>query len=342
VKFMSHHSRRQCISGFTIIELLVVIGTLSLLAALLLPAVQSAREAARRAYCANNLRQIGIALQNYLTDHRYFPLNGTNRPDTFYFGQFSVHTRLLPYLGKVRLFNTINFEVGTYPPEVVGDRVPSELYEKLIPPNSTTSRTGISLFLCPSDGGSFRSTGTNYRGCTGVGPHKNLSIMHPDGGNGLFPEIGTVSVAQVSDGLSHTVAFSERIRGNGRAGRPDPTRDAFVWVSGTGASTVEHILPVCRIAARANNAAFTKHGRWWFWKGRERTLYNHAQTPNGTIPDCLAPKHVTAIGMATARSFHPGGVNVLMGDGSIRFVRGEIALRSWRGLATRSGAEVID
>ena len=89
--------------------------------------------------------------------------------------------------------------------------------------------------------------------------------------------------------------------------------------------SADDLLRQCRVSARPGAKSFVDSGRWWFWTGRERTLYSHAQVPNGRIPDCVAGGSRTAIGMATARSRHPGGVNALMGDGSIRFTKETIA-----------------
>jgi prepilin-type processing-associated H-X9-DG protein len=207
--------------------------------------------------------------------------------------------------------------------------------------NNTVSRARVTLLLCPSDRGAFDETGCNYRGSTGVGPRFAVFAETLDSGNGLFPEVGMISPALVPDGLSHTVAVSERIRGSGRAGPPvDPTRDVFEIA--LAVFDADELLSGCRISARATNAVFTSSGRWWFWTGRERTLFNHAQPPNGKIPDCLQGLGYPAPGLATARSFHTRGLNALMGDGSVRYVADRIATSVWRGLGTRNGGELVD
>jgi prepilin-type processing-associated H-X9-DG protein len=237
------------------------------------------------------------------------------------------------------VYNSINFLTGTWPPDTfhVGA---TALQLQLNSCNATASGTGISLFLCPSDGGPFADTGNNYRGNTGLGPFASPWAETPDSGNGLFPELGTIRISQVPDGLSHTVALSERLRGSGRQ-PPDPERDMFQR-SGI-AYTADQLVMACRIAARPSNTpGFDTNGRWWFWAGRERTLYNQAQAPNGPVPDCTYGASTPMIDMATARSRHPGGVNVLMGDGSSRFVANAIAQQVWRGLGTRNGGELVD
>jgi prepilin-type processing-associated H-X9-DG protein len=321
---------------------MVVVGVLCILAALAMPAVQSAREASRRAQCQNNLRQIGLSLNSYHTSYNCFPPSVTTRQrsdGTFYGGLYSAHLRLLPYLDQVPVYNAANFETGTWPPDTYMVPITDlQLMANLV--NATVYQTQINVFLCPSDGGPFAKSGNNYRGNTGVGPRGSPWAESPDSGTGLFPEGGTLSAADVPDGLSHTVAFSERVRGSGKL-PPDPERDAFRRLGIV--NTADQLLTACRIAARPGNAeGFVDHGRWWFWTGRERTLYNHAQTPNGPIPDCTYGAALPMIDMATARSRHRGGVNVLMGDGSERFVPGSISLEVWRGLSTRYGNELVD
>ena len=187
----------------------------------------------------------------------------------------------------------------------------------------------------------FLAAGCNYRGNAGVGPAGGTSAEHPDSGNGIFPEHEYVSSARVIDGLSHTAAFSERVRGSGTSDLPNPYRDFY------GADftvyTADTSVLVCRLAAHSTNASvFQSSGKWWFWTGRERTLYNHAQIPNGATPDCIHGKVTTAMAMATARSLHPGSVNVLMGDGSVRAVSQSVNVNVWRGLGTRNGGELVD
>ena len=283
MKRESYHSR----PGFTIIELLVVIGVVAILVGLLLPAVHSAREAARRSQCQNNLRQIGMALINYESVNIRYPPPNTASAASHYFGLFSVHARLLPYLEQQTLYHSINFLTGAFPPETMGIPAPPPDFVYGILSNETVSATSVVLFLCPSDGTVFQNHGSNYRGNTGVGPRGHTMLEFPDSGNGLMPEGESVPSSAVPDGLSYTVSFSERVRGSGVATSPSPMRDYFTL--GTLAETADQLVLGCRASARHENATFVEGGRWWFWSGRERTLYNHAQTPNGRVPDCLYP-----------------------------------------------------
>ena len=324
--------------GFTLIEVTVVAAIFCIMIAILLPAAQAARESARRAQCASNLRQIGLATHQYIATFDCFPVNIIGRGDfvqwqTFY----SVHLRLLPYLEQRVLYDATNFMAHTYPETWKGTWPTADAVNSW---NSTVQQTGIALFLCPSDGGPFGDLGVNYRGNAGTGPDGWTSAEHPDSGNGLLSEFPLVRPASVPDGLAHTALFSERLRGSGGTA-VDLQRDAFALEY--LALTTDDLILDARASARMSNAnQFFRHGHSWFWTGRERTLYNHAQVPNGSIPDAIYPGNLTARGMTTARSLHPGGVNLLMGDGSVRFVAETIAQAPWRGMGTRNGRELVD
>lgn len=330
-------------SGFTLIELLIVVGIIGFLIALSLPAVQSARESSRRARCQNNLHQLGLALHGYADTWQCLPPAGLSADingDTPYAGLHSIHCRLLPYIGESALFAAVNMEMSTWPLDGYRAAMPDWRYSLGNAANATVYLTSVALMLCPSDGGPFGRTGCNYRGNVGVGPSFLPWAECPDSGNGLFPEIGLVRPTAVRDGLSHTVAISERVRGSGGPST-DPERDVF---NREGvASTADQILLACEVSARfGGEEPYLRSGSWWFWTGRERTLYNHAQAPNGRVPDCSYGGITPAIDMWTARSHHPGGVNALMGDGSARFVGEEIDRQVWRGLGTRNGGELVD
>ncbi len=327
-------------SAFTLIEVLVAIGILCILCGFALPAVQSAREASRRSRCANNLRQIGLAIHGYHNDFSAFPPGETTSKRAHYFGYYSVHSRLLPYLEGRALYDGINFVVGTTPLETLSWHAPTPEENEVNAKNATAYCTSVGVFLCPSDSGVFADAGNNYRANAGVGPEARTSAEFPDSGNGLFPEIVFVTMARVPDGLSHTAMMSERLRGSSTRAKVIPERDYFSLRSFV--RNADELVQGCRRSAIDGSLAFVDGGRWWFWSGRERTLYNHAQPPNGRVPDCLYGAMMTGTGMATARSHHPGGVNVLMGDNSARFVIETIDPAVWRGLGSRNGGEFVD
>lgn len=335
--------RRRNPSGFTLIEILTVIGILAILIGLMMPAVQSAREAARRAVCQSHLRQIGLAMHAYHGSFNVFPpslMGHAERVPSPYFGYHSVHLRLVSFMDPA-LYNSVNFEWPTFPIETLGlsSHLPANEVEANSQ-NATTYLTRVAVFLCPSDSRGDIPAGANYRGNTGVGPNYVTDAEHPDSGNGIFPELEIVSLARIPDGASHTVAFSERLLGSHDPLRVDPTLDSYSLQ--VRAYRGDQLFTGCRIAAHGQSRHFPFHGRWWFWSGRERTLYTHTQPPNGSVPDCTRGAARPAMGMATARSWHPNGVNALMADGSTRFVQEAISSEVWRAFGTRNGSEPVD
>ena len=331
--------------GFTLIELLVVVALIATLVGLLLPAVQSAREAARRASCANNLRQIGLALQTYHAQYNAFPQQANWRgrqllsvPPCCYgcdYPWFSAQVRLTPFLEQAAVFNNVNFILEQCP--VLG--------YQLNPANTTALNVRLVVLLCPSDGLIPSSDGysSSYRGNVGVGPVPNTTSESPDSGNGFFPWEDRFNASLITDGLSNTVAFSERSIGTGGTSGFSPDRDFgdLGLVYRGEQLTADFALDACRIVAASNKSPFsTRGGYLWYEATRLNSYYVHAQEPNGPIPDALV--NPPEWGVATARSFHPGGVNALMGDGSTRFVTETIQRHVWRALGTRSGGEVVE
>lgn len=332
-------------AGFTLIELVVVVGIIGVLVGLSLPAVQAAREAARRAQCGNNLRQIGIAVAAYAASNGCYPLNATATGDKeghlVHDGFYSMHCRLLPYLDNVLLYNTINFDVGTTPAGLATGARNNWF-------NMTSISTGVAVFLCPSDAvavslcpsdaGIDSWAGNSYRGNIGVGPGHYTSARWPDSDNGCFLQERLSRPSYIIDGLSHTAAFSERLTGSGGTGSLVPQRDFWddeIMIL----TTADQTLQSCVLSARTGKTEGSCcSGSAWFWSHRLYTWYTHTQAPNGRVPDCLAG----ITGMTTARSGHPGGVVVLMGDGSVRFARESVNQAVWRSLGTRNGGELVE
>jgi prepilin-type N-terminal cleavage/methylation domain-containing protein/prepilin-type processing-associated H-X9-DG protein len=326
-------------SAFTLIESLVAVSVIGILIGLLIPAIHAAREAARRSQCRNNLRQIGIALHAYAAQNQTFPINITFIPSNLVQGPrtvrfYSTFVRLLPHMDQPALYSAVNFSFES-------DWVRGQ------PANLTVYRTTLAVLLCPSDGSSFGTqAGNSYRGNVGVGPTWSTSAETPDSGNGFysFPEV--TRPASFADGLAHTAAYSERLRGSGPEGPGPgaPERDfgdlsPFPEASMCDADTA---LEWCRVAGRVTFPRFLHSGETWFLTGADYTNYCHAQVPNGPVPDALHRGYVPAQGIVTARSWHAGGVNLLMGDGAVRFASESMEQRVWRALGTRSGGELVE
>ena len=310
---------------------------------LLLPAVQQAREASRRLACGNNLKQIGLALHSYHAAHGAFPPDSLPYPDgpgrhaAIPGGRpqwLSALARILPHLEQAALYHAINF---------ADEFSPSPDHLTPSPALRTAYGTRVGVFLCPAD--AWSTDGRNsYRGNAGVGPSPGPSDASPDSGNGFFTYNGVTSTADFADGLSHTAAFSERLRGTGRTAGAVRERDMSDLDSYPDCliKTADHALKCCLAAGRTAFPAFVHTGWTWLYAGRMHTTYCHAQEPNGRLPDGSSGTFGHGWGVTTARSWHRGGVNVVMADGSVRFVSEHIQRPIWRSLGTRDGGELVE
>jgi prepilin-type processing-associated H-X9-DG protein/prepilin-type N-terminal cleavage/methylation domain-containing protein len=301
-------------TAFTLIELLIVIFIIGLLVALLLPAVQAARESSRRMSCSNNLKQIGLALQNYHGNCRAFPVARNRWPLVH-----SALARLLPYCEQSNVHGLVNYSVPLSAPQ-----------------NVAASAQPIGFFVCPSDGASGRvpampDAGSNYVANNGTG---TIGFGLIASGDGVFTQ-NSLAFRDLVDGSSQTVAFSESLLGNGIASigptPQDPRLEVLEVPGGNDPTPAE-----CAAGAGVWSG---KRGAKWIDGHYGNTLYNHFYTPNPDQWDCGNGSHNK--GLSTARSYHPGGVNVLFCDGGVRFVSDSVELATWRGMATRGQREVL-
>ena len=315
--------------AFTLIELLVTLGIIGVLAGLLLPAVGSARESARRAQCANNLRQLGLAMIDYESANRVFPPVFPSPYSPAWprsQRQYSGHASMLPYLDQAPLYHAINFEVENREPRV-----------HTTPPawlaiNETARATRVGLFLCPTDPAS-RSGMNSYR--INRGWVYGDWFRFPRWSFGVFE----ARPQEVTDGLSNTVAMSEKLIGLG-GGPMNARRDVFLGRLLGSDATPDDFLEVCR-AKEGYVGYLTFAGSDWLLSTSLHTTYNHLYPPNGDIMDCSGTGINPFVGLFTARSDHPGGVMTLWGDGAVRFVRNGISREVWKAVATRAGGEVV-
>ena len=352
--------------GFTLIELLVVIAIIAILVALLLPAVQQAREAARRTSCRNNLKQFGLALHNYEGTFGMFPLTNAQNYLPNVQG-FSPQARLLPYMEQANLQNLLDFTQPAFTGPF-NNLVPN-------PQFAAAFATPLQVMLCPSDpaltinqgAGGALYAGVNYMLSYGSGRDANYDLRWPT--DGLVFENSSVRLRDVTDGTSNTVCMSESIRSVG----PDVTLPAGVlpkfnyqltlngssgvsagllsvpglagsgggWVNGPGGvimnPDLSQIWPLKTAWRGASSAALRGRGVSWAHSGAVSTLTNGYTTPNSRIPDIVV--HFT--GFFGPRSWHTGGAQVLLTDGSVRLLSDNIDTSLHRGLHSRNGGEVV-
>jgi prepilin-type N-terminal cleavage/methylation domain-containing protein/prepilin-type processing-associated H-X9-DG protein len=322
-------------SAFTLIELLVVIAIIAVLIALLLPAVQSAREAARRAQCVNNLKQLALAMHNYHDVNNALPLGRTLQAGTY--RPFSQQARILGYMEQSNVFNSLNFSLSSYDPS-----------------NATGAAVSINSFLCPTDVSAqipsdqilpgYGWGAVNYRANEGTSvamwfgtddvSNVNNGIVIPP--NGLFYSDQLIKISSVTDGTSNTAAFSEHVVGDFSNSIATEISDTFE--PGTHPLNSDDAYNFCLATDTKNlgQQGYSNVGAPWTYGYHSTTSYWHSAPPN--TRSCMFPPSRIS---TTANSRHPGGVNMSLADGSVRFIKSTVYLQAWRALGTRNLGEVI-
>jgi len=346
--------------GFTLIELLVVIAIIAVLIALLLPAVQSAREAARRAQCTNNLKQIGLAMHNYHSSTGSFPMGTAtafnNAPPGGYeasWGTFSCFTLMLPYLEQQPLYAACNFNwvcswgTGVYI-------------------NTTVYNSNLAAFICPSDGKTAQPSSNDINNNNYFGSMGTTIAPWATTATGIFANQSAIGIQNITDGTSNTIAFSEGLVGDNTnwtkwrdgmaAGALSAAQSWFNGLpGGQGAYDGNRNIPAVMADLQTctgwfnsqSNPAWQDKGWKWANGSPGLTIFNTIVTPNSQLYPWSGCRFscggcgVDYANYVNATSNHPGGVNVGMCDGSVRFIKNSVAMTTWWALGTKDSGDVL-
>ena len=319
--------------GFTLVELLVVIAIIGILVALLLPAVQSARESGRRIQCTNHLKQLGLALQNYHDTFDSFPSGCLLSSE---FGPAAV-VYLLPFIEQKSVFDI--YDPGSHSGASTG--VANDVPGKFRPV----------MFTCPSEANrrddtllGWNNYHMNFGTFVSAPTPKWDGVFGPNFAAGPAPGIPKIRIPSILDGTSHTAAFAEVCNGP-RDGKPiDKRTDCFEH---SGSLSTDHATARTTLLANNWKTAGTA-GAWspaWRWRGypwREGSVwrggYNHLLPPNSA---CWRANGDWWQLVTPASSFHTGGANAVFCDGSVRFVAQNIDGAIWEAAGSREGAESV-
>jgi prepilin-type processing-associated H-X9-DG protein len=323
-----------------------VIAIIAVLIALLLPAVQAAREAARRSQCINNLKQIGLAMHNYHSSNDCFPIGASlepyeiaTAPDGTGWSSWSHYGLMLGYLEQTAIYNSINFSWGPGRGSGTGYAV-----------NSTAYNSKIATLLCPSDGNAGNVRINSYMGSQGT-TTINVSATT----TGIFSYTTRIGIRDVTDGTSNTISHSEALVGDPIATKKSRANSTGNSGSALAANQVDAsgMLTNLMTDAAACTTAFmggaiaNDRGNRWGMSSTGQSIFNTVFTPNGggtlawgtcRVNCCTGSTHGE---YQIATSNHSGGVNGLMADGSVRFFKNSISYPTWWAVGTRSNGEAF-
>jgi prepilin-type N-terminal cleavage/methylation domain-containing protein/prepilin-type processing-associated H-X9-DG protein len=358
--------------GFTLIELLVVISIIAVLIALLLPAVQAAREAARRSQCVNNLKQIGLAIHNYHSVNNALPPSGerwggANAVELSHMQTYSMKVRLLANLEQQQLLNAFNFNIFPGPIGATGD--PRQALGGAM--NYTAYMVKLNVFLCPSDGNPGSTRTLTLGALSGAVPSSNypnnVGNLRRFNANGWVPSgpayypgwdsqiRDTLGLEDAEDGTANSIIFSEWVKGTG-----NPDQDGLGMVYGNNfggdmgvANNAQFNFNASQLCQKATIRLFANKGELWAFQDPTRGgAFTVANPPNtkacyyrdgandgaaNGLPDDGDPCD-TLIG---ASSNHPGGVNCLFMDGSVKFIKNTVNYNTWQALGSIAGGETV-
>lgn len=364
-----HDARtRSATRGFTLVELLVVIAIIGVLVGLLLPAVQAAREAARRMQCSNNVKQLSLAVLNYESAFRTFPLTIIGNTPQRGSGFYSWKAMLLPFVEQNAIFQSIDFSSAMNDSYAGSGPDYLRVFIDRSNPNSVAASTLIPTFLCPSDTG----TVTTFAGNRGTAPGSyagNIGwVARTTGRNGETGPLSTsngampfvnprfmdpwfvprLSTRDLVDGTSSTALISERMINTGMPFNgpfgiqlPEGPTATMSYCGGGGSSrSLSQWIPYCKGVTMADPTYSAPHGKAWI-SGHTlaANLYMHVMPPNSRNCHIYGGED-RGNNIVSASSRHLNGVNVGYADGHVSFVNTNISNIVWWAIGSRNGSEI--
>ena len=333
--------------GFTLVELLVVIAIIGILVGLLLPAVQAAREAARRMHCSNNVKQLALAFHNYESAHKRFPPFATKSGSGALWQGYSAFSQILPVIEQAPLYSNLTTASNNF----------FEFYYADTPALSPVRASRVPAFICPS-ALSWAQSGTNHTtngpGCNyGVSYGASVNWSVSSSQNGAFMVDRASRIAEIIDGTSNTIFLSEHLSGDGNSnflmrGQTSEVKTGSAFTNAAAYPTLEYPseadLNTWGTACQAAPAHLSTNGAQWLSPLPTQTALNTVAPPNWRFPNCQTNGSGYSSdrnGVYTARSLHTGGVNAGVGDGSVRFVSQSIDTKTWQFSGGRNDGQVI-
>jgi type II secretory pathway pseudopilin PulG len=328
-----------------LVELLVVIAIIGILVALLLPAIQAAREAARRTDCLNKLKQLAVAMHNYHDTHLTFPRNAYgNEGEWEKWHRLSANVCILPFMEQQALYERFSFGKDKWGANINGPA--KESLDAFLCPSAIRYPAGSSL--------SWSGPGTNYAWCSGSSVYTAWGGGSDGAGqNGMFRVQAEVKIPEVTDGLSGTIMASEILSGDGDSGTTKYPYDIFYVGNDDKHNAVanksfptEAELNAIGEACESPGGERSNNGSLWAWYAHAQSLFNAAAPPNWRFPTCggrCCPGggHDWGVGVIPPRSHHPGGVNAAMGDASVAFITDDVDIRTFQRLGNREDGEAV-